>query len=59
MPLGKMPPGKMPPGKVPSGNKPPGKLPPTPPNKSILVKLLHVMEYISGENFANFNFRQS
>ena len=68
MPSGKMPPrknapGKMPPGKVPPGNKPPrkippGKLPPS-PYKKYFVKLLHVMEYLSGENFVNFNFRQS
>ena len=65
MVLGKMPPGKVPPGKLPPGNKPPRKIAtpencPPPPKKSIPVKLLHVMEeYLSGENFVNFNFRQS
>ena len=40
-----------------SGKMPPGKLPPPP--KKYFVKLLHVMEYLSGENFVNFNFRLS
>ena len=45
--------GKMPPGKVPPGKLSPGKLlPPSLPKKSIL-------EYLSGENFVNFNFCQS
>ena len=44
----------------PPGNLSPGKLPPPPlPLKKYFVKLLHVMEYLSGENFVNFNFRQS
>ena len=74
MPQGKVPPGKLPPeinppGKLPQGKLPPGKLPPrkidSPENcpplplKKYFVKLLHVMEYLSGENFVNFNFRQS
>ena len=47
-------------GKMPTGNKPPGKLPPPPPPpKKYFIRLLHVMEYLSGENFDNFNFRQS
>ena len=29
------------------------------PYKSNFVKLPHVMEYFKGENFVNFNFRQS
>ena len=64
--------GKMPPGKLPLENKPPGKLSPGKlplrktvprkiaplPLKKYSVKLLHVMEeYLSGENFVNFNFR--
>ena len=52
------------PGKLSPGNKPPrkiapGKLPPSVPLKKYFVKLLHVMKYLSVENFVNFNFRQS
>ena len=56
---GKMPPGKMLPGKVPPGNNPPQENCPPVPQKKYFVKLLPVMEYLSGENFVNFNFRQS
>ena len=59
---GKMLPGKVPPEKYPPEISPPGKLPPgklTPLLKKCFVKLLHVMEYLSGENFVNFDFRQS
>ena len=70
MVLGKMPPGKVFPGKLPPEINPhencpprkiaPGKIaPPCPPPKKYFVKLLHVMEYLNGENFVNFNFRQS
>ena len=63
-----MPPGKVPLGKLLPGNKPPRKIaprkidpqencPPPLPLKKYFVKLLHVMEYLSGENFVNFNFR--
>ena len=48
----------MPPGKVPPGNKPTRKIAPL-PLKKYFVKLLYVMEYLSGENFVDFNFRQS
>ena len=58
--LGKMPPGKMPQEKCPPENDPPGKIAPPPvPLKKYFVKLLHVMKYLSVENFVNFNFRQS
>ena len=60
MPPGKMPPGKMLRRKVLPGNKPSPENCPLPlPLKKYFVKLLHVMEYLSGENFVNFNFRQS
>ena len=35
------------------------KLPSPVPLKKYFVKLLHVMKYLSVENFVNFNFRQS
>ena len=65
--LGKLPPGKVPPRKLPPGNKPPRKTaprkiappPPTVPPKKVFCKFLHVMEYLSSENFVNFNFHQS
>ena len=62
MPPGKMPPEKMPPGKVPPGNKHPRKIAPPPlpvPLKKYFVKFLHVMKYLSVENFVSFNFHQS
>ena len=56
----KMPPGKMLPGKVPPGSLPPEKLPPSPLlKKKYFMKLPHVMQYLNGENFVNFNFCQS
>ena len=58
MVLGKMPPGKIPPGKLLPRKIVPQKIVPL-PLKKYFVKLLHVMEYLSGENFVNFNFRQS
>ena len=72
--LRKMPPGKVPPGKLPPGNLPPRKNTPRkialqencppencppPPKKKNFVKLPLVMKYFKGENFVNFNFRQS
>ena len=68
MPPGKMPPGKVPPGKFPLEISPPGKFAHPkmasqenrpPPKKKNFVKLPHVIEYFKGENFVNFNFRQS
>ena len=71
---GKMLPGKVLPGKFlprnpeicPPGKIPPGKMPPTPPShhlsppiKKYFVKVPHVIKYLNGENFVNFNFRQS
>ena len=53
MVLGKMPPRKMPPRKIALQKIAPTLL------KKYFVKLLHVMEYLSGENFVNFEFRQS
>ena len=50
---------KCPPGKIPSRKLPTGKLhPPNPLKKGYFVKLPHVMEYLNGENFINFKFRQ-
>ena len=40
-----------------SGKNAPRKIAPT--SKKYFVKLLHVMENLSGENFVNFNFRLS
>ena len=75
MPPGKMPPGKLPRGNkpprkiapqkiaprkiAPQENCPPENCLPSLPLKKYFVKLLHVMEYLTGENFVNFNFRQS
>ena len=47
-----------PPGKIHPGKLTPGKLPPSPKKKNF-EKLPHAMEYLKGENFVNFNFRQS
>ena len=66
---GKVTHGKMPPGKVPTGKLPPGSLRPKKnsprklsPGKLPLPRALWknspVMEYLDGENFINFNFRQ-
>ena len=64
--LGKIPPGKSAPREitprksVPQEKYAPENCPnPPPPKKNNFVKLPHVMEYFKGENFVNFNFRQS
>ena len=44
---------------APGKSAPQENCPPPLPLKKYLVKLLHVMEYLSGENFINFNFRQA
>ena len=69
---GKMPPGKVPPRKLPPGKKLLGEIVPRkiapqkiapkencPLPQKCFVKLLHVMEYLSGKNFVNFDFNQS
>ena len=51
--------GKMAPGKVRPGKFSPRKIAPFPLKKQNFAKLPHVIEYFKGENFVNFNFRQS
>ena len=59
MPQGKMSPGKVPPGKLPPRKIAPRKITPPPlPLKKYFVKFLYVMEYLSGENFVNEEFRR-
>ena len=43
--------------KLAPGKFPPGKLPSPIPKIKYFVKLPHVMEYLNGETFVNFNFR--